>query len=374
MGKPKAPAAPNPKETSQASTSTNVGTAIANAWLQNPSEITPDGQTKVTQTGTQNWYDPYTNQNYTIPTFTRETTLSPQQQAIKQQQDSASLGLATLGNKQTQFLQGYMSTPLDLSGSLNRTNSLSGDFKIDNDATEARLMDLGRKRLDPAFAQQDEALRTRLANQGIKAGSAAYDREMTNQNQSRNDAYNQLLLTGRSQAANEILTQRQQQASERQMRAQELLTQRNQPINEITALLSGGQVSQPNFMGANMPTIPTTDTAGIINQDYQNRLGAYNQQMAARQGLLGGLFGLGAAAIKASDRRVKKDIKPAGELMGERIYTYKYKGKFDDGNRHVGVMAQNVEKRRPDAVMTGSDGVKRVNYGKLFGLGEGMAA
>lgn len=340
MGKPKAPAAPNPKETSQASTSTNVGTAIANAWLQNPSEITPDGQTKVTQTGTQNWYDPYTNQNYTIPTFTRETTLSPQQQAIKQQQDAASLGLSTLGNKQTQFLQSYMSKPFDGS----------------NDATEARLMELGRKRLDPVLEQQDEALRTRLANQGIKAGSAAYDREMTNQNQSRNDAYNSLLLSGRQQAFSEA------QAT------------RNQPINEITALLSGGQVSQPNFMGANMPTIPTTDTAGIINQDYQNRLGAYNTQMAQRQGLLGGLFGLGAAAIKASDRRVKKDIRPIGKLMGERIYTYKYKGKFDDGNRHVGVMAQNVEKRHPDAVMTGSDGVKRVNYGKLFGLGEGMAA
>lgn len=340
MGKPKAPAAPNPKETSQASTSTNVGTAIANAWLQNPNEITPDGQTKVTQTGSQNWYDPYTNQNYTIPTFTRETSLSPQQQAIKQQQDEASLGLSTLGNKQTQFLQGYMSKPFDGS----------------NEATEARLMELGRKRLDPLMAQQDEALRTRLANQGIKAGSAAYDREMTNQNQSRNDAYNSLLLSGRQQAFSEA------QAT------------RNQPINEITALLSGGQVSQPNFMGANMPTIPTTDTAGIINQDYQNRLGAYNQQMAARQGLLGGLFGLGSAAIMASDRRVKKDIKPVGKLMGERIYSYRYKGKFDDGKHHIGVMAQNVEKHRPDAVMTGDDGVKRVHYGKLFGMGEGMAA
>lgn len=340
MGKPKAPAAPNPKETSQASTSTNVGTAIANAWLQNPSEITPDGQTKVTQTGTQNWYDPYTGANYTIPTFTRETTLSPQQQAIKQQQDAASLGLSTLGN--------------NLTGKLG--SQLTDNFKLGNEATESRLMELGRKRLDPVLAQQDEALRTRLANQGIKAGSAAYDREMNNQNQSRNDAYNQLLLTGRNQAN------------------QEILTEDNQRINQISALLSGGQVSQPNFMGANMPTIPTTDTAGIINQDYQNRLGAYNQQMAARQGLLGGLFGLGSAAIMASDRRVKRDIKPVGELMGERIYSYRYKGKFDDGKHHIGVMAQNVEKHRPDAVMTGDDGVKRVHYGKLFGMGERMAA
>ncbi|MEW9535712.1 tail fiber domain-containing protein [Agrobacterium radiobacter] len=340
MGKPKAPAAPDPKDTSAASTGTNIGTAVANAWMGNVNETTPDGSTRVDQTGTKTWTDTYTGKTYEIPTFSRTTTLSPQQQAIKDQQDAANLGLSTLGNKQTQFLQGYMSKPFDGS----------------NEATEARLMELGRKRLDPALAQQDEALRTRLANQGIKAGSAAYDREMTNQNQSRNDAYNQLLLTGRQQAFTEA------QAT------------RNQPINEITALLSGGQVSQPNFMGANMPTIPTTDTAGIINQDYQNRLGAYNTQMAQRQGLLGGLFGLGSAAIKASDRRVKKDIKPVGELMGERIYSYRYKGKFDDGKHHIGVMAQNVEKHRPDAVMTGGDGVKRVHYGRLFGMSGAEAA
>ncbi len=340
MGKPKAPAPPNPKDTSQASTSTNVGTAIANAWLQNPSEITPDGQTKVTQTGQQNWFDPYTGQNYNIPTFTRETTLSPQQQAIKQQQDAASLGLSTLGNKQTQFLQNYMDKPFDGS----------------NEATEARLMELGRKRLDPVLAQQDEALRTRLANQGIKVGTAAYDREMTNQNQARNDAYNQLALTGRGQAF------------------QEAQATRNQPINEITALLSGGQVSQPQFQGANIGAIPTTDVAGLINENFNQRNQQYQSQMAARQGLLGGLFGLGSSFIMASDRRVKKDIKPVGKLMGEKLYSYEYKGKFDDGKRHVGVMAQNVEKRRPDAVLTGDDGVKRVDYGKLFSIGERMAA
>jgi len=335
VGKPKAPAAPNPKETSAASTGTNIGTAVANAWMGNVNEYTPDGQTKVDQTGTKTWTDTYTGKTYEIPTFSRTTTLSAQQQAIKNQQDAASLGLSTLANKQTNFLQGYMDKPFDGS----------------NEATEARLMELGRKRLDPALAQQDEALRTRLANQGIKAGSAAYDREMTTQGQNRNDAYNQLLLTGRGQAF------------------QEAQATRNQPINEITALMSGGQVSQPQFQGANMPTIPTTDVAGLINENYSQKLGAYNQQMAARQGLLGGLFGLGSSMIMASDRRVKKDIRKAGRLMGHNIYEYQYKGKFDDGKRHVGVMAQEVERKRPDAVINAADGVKRVNYGKLFDLG-----
>ena len=76
-------------------------------------------------------------------------------------------------------------------------------FDGSNEATEARLMELGRKRLDPALAQQDEALRTRLANQGLKVGSEGYRREMERQDQSRNDAYNSLLLQGRGQAFQE---------------------------------------------------------------------------------------------------------------------------------------------------------------------------
>jgi hypothetical protein len=335
LGKPKAPTPPDPRQTAAASTSTNVGTAVANAWLGNINEITPDGSTSVNQTGNQSWFDPYTDQTYEVPTFTRTTTYSPEQQAIADQQNQANLGLSTLGNQQTQRLQGLLSTPFDGS----------------NEATEARLMELGSKRLDPVLARQDESLRTRLAQQGIKAGSAAYDREMSNQNQSRNDAYNQLMLQGRGQAF------------------QEAQTLRNQPINEITALLSGSQVSQPQFMGANMPNIATTDVAGLVNENYNQQMGAYNQQVSQRNGLLGGLFGLGSSAIMASDERVKENIEPLGEIDGHKVYSYDYTGKFDDGQKHIGVMAQSVEKTRPDAVMTGKDGVKRVKYGALFGMG-----
>lgn len=333
MGKSaKAPAPPDPKDTSAASTGTNIGTAVANAWMGNVNENTPDGSTRVDQTGTKTWTDTYTGKTYEIPTFTRNTTLSAAQQAIKGQQDAASLGLSTLANKQTNFLQGYMDKPFDGS----------------NEATEARLMELGRKRLDPALAQADEGLRTRLANQGIKVGSAAYDREMNTQNQGRNDAYNQLLLTGRGQAF------------------QEAQATRNQPINEITALMSGGQVSQPTFQGANMPTIPTTDTAALINENFNQRNQQYQQQMAARQNLMGGLFGLGSSLIM-SDRRTKENIKPVGKLMGHKLYSYNYKA---DGSKapQIGVMAQEVERKRPDVVEK-IGGIRHVAYGKLFDLG-----
>lgn len=66
---------------------------------------------------------------------------------------------------------------------------------------------------------------------------------------------------------------------------------------------------------------------------------------------------------------MKKDIEPVGKLKGHKLYEYRYKGEPGDGPKHTGVMAQEVEKTRPDAVVKGSDGIRRVNYGSLFGLG-----
>lgn len=336
MGK-KAPAPTPPKETSAAATGTNVSTAVANAWLGNISEYGPDGNTRVEATGSQTIRDPYTGQSYQIPTFSRYTELSPEQQAIKQQQDAASLNLASLGN--------------NLSGTLSQ--QLTGNFKLGNEETEGRLMELGRSRLDPMLAQRREAEETRLANQGIMVGSTAYDRAMTGVNNAENDAYNQLLLQGRGQAS------------------QELLTEDNQRINQISALLSGGQVSQPNFMGANMPTIPTTDNAAIIGNYDNQRMQAWQQQQATTGGIVGGLFGLGGKLIGLSDDDAKKDKKRLGDIKGDMgLWEFRYKGEPKSKPKHIGLMASEVQKEKPSAVKRGKDGLRRVDYGKALGLME----
>jgi hypothetical protein len=328
----KAPDPTPPKETSAASTGTNVSTSIANAFLNNPNEITADGTKTTDQTGEYTWTDQYTGVTHTVPRTTVTTTLSPQQQAIKAQQDAASLNLSTLGN--------------DLSGTLGKQlKQLTGNFKLGNEATEARLAELGSKRLDPRFAQEDEALRTRLSNQGIKAGSTAYDREMGNLSQSKNDAYNQLYLQGRGQAA------------------QESLTEDNQRINQIGALLSGGQVSQPNFLtGFQQTQIPVTNNAGIIGDYDKARITQAQVNSAGIGSILGGFGGLFAK----SDARIKTDIKKVGELNGQEIHTYRMK---EGGPIQMGLIAQKVEKKTPEAVMTGPDGIKRVNYNMALKMG-----
>jgi len=250
-------------ETASAQTGTNIGTAIANNTMGMVDQYTPDGSLTYATTGMQSYTDPYTGKTYEIPKYSATTSLSEAQQAIKTQNDQTQLGLWEIGNNQTQFLKDYLSTP----------------FSGDTAAIEDRLSELGRARLDPLAAQRRDQLQTRLTNQGITPGSEAYNREMGLAGQQENDAYNQLFLTGRGQAFGE------------------LQAQRNQPINEISALLSGSQVSQPNVQMQNPGGAATTDVAGLINQNYNQRQQNYQQQMAQRQGLMGGLFGLGASAI-----------------------------------------------------------------------------
>lgn len=326
MGK-SAPAPTPPKETSAAQTGSSVSTSIANAFLQNMNETTADGTKTFDQTGDYTFTDPYTKQTYTVPRFSVTQTLSPAQQAIKDKNNSASLNLATLGD--------------DLSGTLGQ--QLTGNFKLGNEPVESRLFDLGRQRLDPMFASRDEDLRTRLSNQGIKAGSQAYDREMAGLGQQENDAYNQLLLQGRGQASNE------------------LLTEDNQRINQISALLSGGQVSQPNFMtGANVAGAPTTDNASIIANSDAAKMRAWQESQAAGGSFLGGLGGL----FSLSDERAKTDMKKIGKTEdGLGLYSFKMKG---SDKTQVGLKAQDVKKKKPGAVAMRPDGLLAVDYKKAL--------
>lgn len=62
-----------------------------------------------------------------------------------------------------------------------------------------------------------------------------------------------------------------------------------------------------------------------------------------------------------SDKRLKHDIKKIGETYdGQSIYSYKMHG---DARTHIGLIAQNVEKKHPHAVGVAS-GYKFVDYGK----------
>lgn len=306
----------------------NIDTAQAQQLTNQTNQVTPQGSVTYTRTGENSFVDSQ-GKTVNIPQYTATTTYSPDQQALYDLSNQTEKKIGEIGLTQAGKIGDLLGTPANLN----------------NEETEARLNELGRARLDPRFAQEQAALETRLSNQGIKLGSEAYNNAMTQFSQGKNDAYNQLLLTGRGQAV------------------QEALAQRNQPINEITALLNGSQVSQPNFINTPQSPVAGVDYVGLKNQQYQAQMQAYNQQVASKNAMMGGLFGMIGSGITAfSDRRLKTDIKKEGKLGDTlNVYSYRYKA---GGPRQMGVMAQEVEKKIPEAVHEVA-GYKAVDYGKI---------
>jgi hypothetical protein len=77
----------------------------------------------------------------------------------------------------------------------------------------------------------------------------------------------------------------------------------------------------------------------------------------------GGGMGGGGGGGMASDVRVKHAIAELGQLdNGLRFYRFSYLG---SDQAYVGVMAQEVEAVRPDAIVHHGDGYLRVDYDKL---------
>ncbi len=312
------PKAPDPQATAQAQAGMNRDTAITQSQLNMVNQQGPYGSLTYNQTGTSKFKD--SNGKWIeTPTYTATTSLSPEQQAILDQTQKANLNLGTIANERSAFLKDYLAQPFDV-----------------NASTEAKINELGSSRLDPRFAREQEALRTQLINSGIRPGSAAYSAAMNDFGQTKNDAYNQLALTGRQQAF------------------QEASYERAQPLNEISALLSGAQVTQPSFVSTPQTSVGGVDYTGLVNQKYQSEL-------AGSQAKMGGLFGLLSGGIGLlSDRRAKTDIVPVGKLdNGLTVYSYRYKG--EDATQ-IGLMADEVEQAIPHAVYEGPNGFKRVRY------------
>lgn len=139
-------------------------------------------------------------------------------------------------------------------------------------------------RLAPQWARDEDALRTRLVNQGIKEGSAAWNTEMNRLSMAKNDALDQLILGGRQQSINEILTER------------------NQPLNEISAMLSGSQVAQPNFVNTPQSQVAGVDYAGMVRDNYNAQVKQQEISQSGKNAMMGGMFGLagtlGGAALR----------------------------------------------------------------------------
>lgn len=200
-------------------------------------------------------------------------------------------------------------------------------------------MDLQRERLDPLLAQRRESTEQSLFNRGVRPGTAAYDNAMRAVTEGENDQWNQLALTGRQQALSE------------------LLTARSQPINELTALLSGSQINgQTPQAGVN-----PVDYTSLVN----NKYAADKQNYADTWNAVGNIAKT-AGGWFFSDERLKADIHDTGARTddGIPVKSFRYKG---SPMMHVGVIAQEAKRKRPDAVRRGPGGFMMVNMPEVMG-------
>ena len=108
---------------------------------------------------------------------------------------------------------------------------------------------------------------------------------------------------------------------------------------------------------------------GSSTQMQQTSSGFGSQGFGGGPSTASQIAGLIGAAAGFSDKRLKTKIKLVGRLAnGIKLYKWEWteKGKELVGNQvEFGVIAQEVEKIMPEAVMRGSDGYLRVNYSML---------
>ena len=129
-----------------------------------------------------------------------------------------------------------------------------------------------------------------------------------------------------------------------------------------------GQLPTGTGVEGNTPTVTagTTDVAGINNQLVQQQLSQQAQNTANRNamlGTIGQLAGTGMMAFALSDPRTKRDILPLRrDLAGRQWYTYRYHWSPE---LQVGVMADEVQRTDPGAVVELPSGYLAVDYSKL---------
>ncbi len=351
----------------------------------------------------------------------RTTTESPNQQALRQGQEGLGIGLNQLASDQVGVLgdvlgttfdprstagaSGFSSTgaaggPLDLAAALGDYDvsrfdpSTLGRFQDDTEAHTRELMSRG---LDRQFERGEESLRTRLANQGIEAGSQAFGDEMRAFQEGKGDAYTSAELrardtaardraqmlgelqsgydqyTGaRSQQLGELLGERQQRIGEsesdygRDYAA--ALAERQIPLQEISSIMSGAPIQPLNPGGVRTGSVQPTDVLGAFGMNQNARNSAYqaNQANAASTNQALASAAAMAAMYFWSDARLKKDLRFVGENRGVRLWDFRYVWDADNAPLHRGVLAQELlGGPYAHAVAMQPNGYFAVHYGAL---------
>lgn len=293
MGKkaPTPPPAPDYAGAAVAQGASNLESARATAKLSNPNTYTPYGTQLVSYDGD-------------VPTIRQ--TLTPQAQQTLEAEQRVQTSLANLGEKGTQMASTVLDKPFAFGGpavqtSLDTSNIARMPVNAGTTGQEAIM-----SRLEPSLARARTSTETNLINQGLRPGTEAYDNAIRSLGEQETDQRTQAVLQGinldtaaNAQGYNQALQSGQFGNTAQQQALAQAIQGRQMPLNEITALMSGSQIQNPQFQayqGANVaaaPTFAATQAQGAFDAN------SYNQQVAAQNANTAGLYSLGGSAMRA---------------------------------------------------------------------------
>lgn len=304
------PKPPDPYQQAAAQQGAELGAAQGSAIINNPNEVNPYGSVNYQNLGYETIYDAQGKKQY-VPRYQRTVTLSPDQQKLLGLQTQSQYNLGKTAVQQSAKIGNLLNTNLDTSGlqawqtGPGAQNIRQDQAPTDRKAIEEAMLARWRERSGKENAAQD----AQLAARGLSPGSQQYTDINDSRNRAATDAYQQAYLASgqESRAAqdayNQASLQRYQMGSDnasflnnlRQAQLQERTAMRNAPINEITALMSGSQVTVPEFQPFSRQGINAAPIGSYIGQNYANQANAAAQTNAGIFGLgsslLGGMFG-----------------------------------------------------------------------------------
>jgi len=301
MGKsaPSPPAAPSPSAIAGAQTGSNLTTAIGQTDLNAVNQNTPYGSSTFTQTGTSNVTDPSNGQTYTLPQYTQNVTLNPNEQATLTNHQQLAKTLSGYGGQVAANNAGAITNPLNFSN----LPAMPTSINMNDPAVKAAETGAYNSQADlvtPYLNQQREMTENAAQNAGIPQSSQAY--QNMEQQLSTNEAATLDPLAAQAQNAGlaEAQNQAALQAAARQQGISEQVTQQNQPINELSALLQGAPaIGSPGAMAPPQTGVSPTDVTGAYGIAQNAAEANYNAQLnqaSAGNGAFAGLLGSGMMA------------------------------------------------------------------------------
>lgn len=313
MKSAKAPDPPDPAKTIAAQTTSNKETAGYQQSMNMIDQNTPLGSLRYTNVGT----DPTTG----APKYQSDVSLTPSGQRsfdLQQAVGEALNNLALKGSGQVSSAfdksQNYDNLPalkLFDSSKFTAPTASEEDYKQAQDALRKQFT----SRLDPQWDKDKKDLETKLTNQGIHQNSEAWDQAVDAFTRGRTDAYqtaDNSAITGATAIQQGQFNMKQQNYADqvagalndqsgslagRQQGITEANYLRELPINEISSLLNGGQVSTPSFSNTPQTQVQGTDVAGITQSDFSNRNSIYQTQQASNNAAFGAIAGLAGSAL-----------------------------------------------------------------------------